>query len=71
MRILMQMSAADSSILIDSPAASKLGMHRALYYTEERGQPEKFRPYGLPTQDWLQAVCSHLAPRDEQSSRGA
>lgn len=60
MRVLLQMSASDSSILIDSPAASRLGMHRALYYTEERGQPEKFRPYGLPAAEWLQEVKGHF-----------
>src|SRR5205085_6831454 len=44
MRVLFQMSAADSSNLIDSPLASKLGMHRALFYTEDQGRTEKFRP---------------------------
>jgi hypothetical protein len=47
------MSATDSGMLIDSPAASKLGLHRALFHSEERGQPEKFRPYGLPGNEWL------------------
>jgi hypothetical protein len=56
MRVLFQMSAADSSNLIDSPMAAKLGMHRALFFSEERGQPEKFRPYGLPTPEWLEWV---------------
>jgi DNA segregation ATPase FtsK/SpoIIIE, S-DNA-T family len=46
MRVLFQMSAADSSTLIDSPLASKLGLHRAYFYTEDMGQLEKFRPYG-------------------------
>ena len=48
-RILFQMSATDSSNLIDSPAANKLGLHRALAYSEEQGVMEKFRPYALPT----------------------
>ncbi len=56
MKILFQMSVNDSSVLIDSPAASKLGMHHALFYTEERGQPEKFRPYGPPSAEWLQLL---------------
>jgi hypothetical protein len=60
MRVLFQMSAADSSNLIDSPLASKLGLHRALFYSEERGQPEKFRPYGLPSAAWLEAVKEQL-----------
>ncbi len=47
-RILFQMSAADSSTLIDSVAANKLGFYRALLCSEEHGTTEKFRPYGLP-----------------------
>ena len=50
MRVLFQMSAADSSNLIDIPVASKLGVNRALFHSEDRGQPEKFRPYGLPSE---------------------
>lgn len=66
LRVLFQMSAADSSTLIDSPLASKLGLHRALFYTEERGQPEKFRPYGLPTEAWLGQVKDQLQRRMRQ-----
>jgi hypothetical protein len=60
-RILFQMSAADSSNLIDSPAANKLGFHRALAYSEEQGVIEKFRPYALPERAWLQRVKEQLA----------
>ena len=60
MRVLFQMSAADSSNLIDSPAAGKLGLCRALFYSEEKGQPEKFRPYGLPEDSWLDWVKEQL-----------
>jgi hypothetical protein len=56
MRVLFQMSVADSSNLIDSPLASKLGMHRALFHSEEQGRLEKFRPYGLPSEAWLPSV---------------
>ncbi|MDP8231175.1 MAG: hypothetical protein P9L91_00750, partial [Candidatus Zophobacter franzmannii] len=35
-RVLFQMSATDSSNLIDSPVANNLGFHRALFYSEER-----------------------------------
>jgi hypothetical protein len=56
MRVLFQMSVADSSNLIDSPLASKLGMHRALFHSEEQGRLEKFRPYGLPSDAWLASV---------------
>jgi predicted ATPase len=60
MRVLFQMSAADSSNLIDSPLAGKLGLHRALFHSEDRGYPEKFRPYGLPSDAWLEGVKKHL-----------
>jgi hypothetical protein len=52
-RVLFQMSATDSSNLIDSPAANQLGFHRALLYSEEQGGVEKFRPYAALTDAWL------------------
>lgn len=52
-RIAFQMNASDSSNLIDSPAASRLGTHRALLHRAETGVSEKFRPYGLPPVPWL------------------
>jgi S-DNA-T family DNA segregation ATPase FtsK/SpoIIIE len=64
MRVLFQMSANDSSSLMDTPAASRLGGHTAVFYSEERGQAEKFRPYGIPTADWLTGVAKQLAPSD-------
>jgi hypothetical protein len=42
-RVLFQMSAADSSNLIDSPAANRLGLYRALLHSEELGLFEQFR----------------------------
>ena len=62
-RILFQMSASDSSNLIDSPLANKLGFHRALAYSEEQGTVEKFRPYGVPPKVWLAWVKQRLAGR--------
>ena len=59
-RVLFQMSAADSSHLLDSPLASRLGRNRALYYTDELGQPEKFRPNGMPSLVWLAEVKRQL-----------
>jgi hypothetical protein len=59
-RILFQMSAADSSNLIDSPAANKLGFHRALAFSEEQGVLEKFRPYALPDRNWLAETSAKL-----------
>jgi DNA segregation ATPase FtsK/SpoIIIE, S-DNA-T family len=55
-RVLMQMSAADSSTLMDNPIAAKLGPQRALFYTEDLGKIEKFRPYALPSVEWIQSL---------------
>ena len=63
MRVLFQMSAADSTTIIDTPAASKLGLQRALYYNEEQGNIEKFRPYALPPEAWLEDVCNKWRAR--------
>ena len=63
LRVAMQMSAADSSHLLDSPAASDLKMHRALFYNDETGQAEKFRPYGMPTDEWLARVAEATTQR--------
>jgi hypothetical protein len=51
LRVVFQMSAADSSTLIDTPTATNLGLHRALFYSEETGRAEKFRPYRLPSDE--------------------
>ncbi len=53
-RVLFQMSATDSSHLIDSTHANQLGFYRALLYSEEQGGIEKFRPYAQITEDWLE-----------------
>ena len=63
MRILFQMNPTDSSQLIDSPAASQLGPHRAVFYNEGLGELEKFRPYGLPTEEFLAAVAKQFRSR--------
>jgi hypothetical protein len=63
LRVLFQMSATDSSTLMDSPAASKLGRHRALFLQEEQERPEKFRPYGVPSAAWLTEACAALRAR--------
>ena len=67
-RILFQMNAADSSNLIDSPVASRLGTHRALLHFQESGAIEKFRPYGLPKKpwlDWASGCLQRRGPLDE------
>ena len=47
-RVLFQCSAADSSALIDSGVASRLGPSRALLHDELSGRNEKFRPWSMP-----------------------
>jgi S-DNA-T family DNA segregation ATPase FtsK/SpoIIIE len=56
MRIAFQMSAADSASFLDNPAATKLRQHRGLLASEDLGTLEKFRPYGIPTDEWLAEV---------------
>jgi hypothetical protein len=60
MRVAFQMSAADSSSLLDNPAAAKLRQHRGLFASEDLGTIEKFRPYGIPTDEWLETVRNTL-----------
>ena len=62
-RVLFQMSAADSSNLIDNPDANKLGFYRALLYSEEHGVLEKFRPYAAVDADWLERLRRSFADR--------
>jgi len=63
LRVLFQMSASDSSQLVDSPLASKLGPQRALFIHEETGTLEKFRPYAFPAGEWLAGVATTLRAR--------
>jgi len=60
LRVVFQMSAADSTNLLDSPAASRLRQHRGLFYSDDLGTQEKFRPYGPPSDEWLARVHAAL-----------
>ena len=53
MRVAFQMSSEDSATLIDTPAASRLGSHRALFWDSSNAKLQKFRPYSIPSQEWL------------------
>jgi DNA segregation ATPase FtsK/SpoIIIE, S-DNA-T family len=61
MRVLFQMSVNDSASLIDSPKAGTLGLHRALYHNAQEGYLETFRPYALPSFEWIEEVAQKLA----------
>jgi S-DNA-T family DNA segregation ATPase FtsK/SpoIIIE len=60
MRVLFQMSVNDSASLIDNPKASMLGLHRALFYNEQQGYLETFRPYALPDDAWIEEAGKSL-----------
>ena len=64
-RVLFQISPTDSAHLLDSPAASKLGPNRALFASEEQNRLEKFRPYGLPSDEWLETIRANFQARPE------
>ncbi len=65
LRVLFQMSGNDSSQLVDTPVAAKLGPQRALFIHEETGTLEKFRPYAFPTAAWLDTVAAAMAKRPQ------
>jgi hypothetical protein len=60
MRVLFQMSANDSASLIDSPKASMLGLHRALFYSEHESRLETFRPFALPDSGWVAEAMAQI-----------
>jgi hypothetical protein len=66
-RALFQIGATDSSTLIDSPVASRLGFNRALLFSEEQGTMEKFRPWTTPERDWLAATAARISGRTVES----
>ncbi|MCA9179277.1 MAG: hypothetical protein KDB14_32685 [Planctomycetales bacterium] len=70
LRVLFQMTAADSANLMDSPAAAQLGMHRAILYTEEHGKQEKFRPFAPPDNAWIDWLSQLQAPDLTTASQG-
>lgn len=64
LRVALQMSITDSNEVIDAPDANKLGQYRALFYDEEKvGNLEKFRPYALPANNWLEFVSLQFRER--------
>ncbi|HEY2154171.1 MAG TPA: FtsK/SpoIIIE domain-containing protein, partial [Isosphaeraceae bacterium] len=69
MRVLFQMSAADSSQLIDSPAAGRLGENRAFFYSEEQGRLEKFRPYSPPDEEALAEIKRRFDAKPRRGER--
>ncbi len=66
-RVLFQMSATDSSELIDSPQAGKLGLYRGLLFVEEAGTVEKFRPYAMPDAETVRGFGQAMRGGDAAS----
>ncbi len=64
-RVLFQISPTDSAHLLDSPVASKLGPNRAFFASEEQNRLEKFRPYGLPSEEWFETIRAAFRGRPE------
>jgi hypothetical protein len=63
MRVALQMAPEDSNWLIYAPDASELRPFRALFYNQQEGRMEKFRPYGLPSEPWLAWVKQQVQSR--------
>jgi len=69
LRVALSLSERESQDFLDSPAASKLGPHRALLFDDERiGVLEKFRPYGPPTPQWMDRVRRTLGSREGKAT---
>ena len=60
-RVLYQISQADSVSLMDSPDATKLGLHTALLFNDQTGDASKFRPFALPGNEWFDKMKEHFA----------
>ena len=71
LRVLFQMNPNDSSQLIDTPAASRLGRNRALFIEDGMERPEKFRPYGIPGLKRLHEIGESLPRHPKGEANGA
>ena len=45
--------------------AAQLGANRGLLFRDDRGTIEKFRPWSVPSESWLQGIGRMLQDRDE------
>jgi S-DNA-T family DNA segregation ATPase FtsK/SpoIIIE len=70
LRILFQMSAADSSELIDSAAGANLGLHNALLASQSGGTQEKFRPYTVPEAGYMEELGRAIAKKFGLKAKG-
>lgn len=68
-RVVGQMSNSDSSRLVDDDSAAHIDRpHRLLKYDDNRvGVLEMFRPYALPSREWLEHVSATLLQRIDRA----
>jgi hypothetical protein len=69
LRVLFQMSSNDSSVIMDNPKASRLGLYRAIFNNQTEDIEEKFRPYGLPPAEWLTEAGKLLGSKAEVTGK--
>ncbi len=62
---------ANLSSLLEDRATVKLPQHRGLFASEDLGTLEKFRPYGIPTAEWLDNVQNRVGYRRAKNSDGS
>ena len=55
-RVLLQMSAMDSTAIMDAPTAANLGPNRAILWSDDLGRAMRFRPYAEPAPTWLARI---------------
>ncbi len=60
-RVVMQMPAEDSAMLIDSATASALNDNQALLYDEGAARLTKFRPYLIPPLEFVASLTTGMA----------
>jgi S-DNA-T family DNA segregation ATPase FtsK/SpoIIIE len=65
LRVALQMNDKESTDLLGSPSAARLGENRALFRHEdwESGRMEKFKPYALPEEEELKRLIDILSQK--------
>lgn len=61
LRVAGPMSEEESTTFIESEAAATLRTNQAVLYDEDWGKLIRFRPYSIPSEDWLQRLVNASA----------
>ncbi len=56
LRVLFRLNTDDSINIIDTPMASSLKQNQALFFNDDTGISEKFRPFSAPPFEWLKTL---------------